>query len=275
MQQWKGNLRKMQAKHADPVDYTLVLGEESIALNALRKSCLVFEFTGKIHCVQCGRKTNKSFQQGHCYPCMRRLHECNLCILHPEKCLVEHGNCPTDDWAHSQCHQHHIVYLANSSGLKVGITRETQVPTRWIDQGAWQALPIFKVKNRYQSGLVEVLLKDYLNDKTNWRAMLRGYPEPIDLVDTRDKLFSRIESELEGLENQLNGPLERLLAANPVTIEYPVDVYPTKISSLSLDKTPCVEGKLLGIKGQYLIFEEGVFNIRKFSGYEVIVTVKQ
>ena len=166
--------------------------------------------------------------------------------------------------------QDHIVYLANSSGLKVGITRATQVPTRWIDQGASQALAIARVRNRFQSGLLEVLIKQHIADKTNWRDMLKGTANPVDLEHEAEKILSRFGSEIDELKERYNPfGINILNGIRVVDISYPVSSYPEKISSYNFDKEPLLEDKLLGIKGQYLIFEEGVINLRKFSGYEI------
>lgn len=265
-----GNIHKMKGVLADPVEYYFILNDQKIPLNQYLEKKITLEFTGEIHCIQCGRKTNKSFQQGYCFPCMRRLQECEFCIIHPERCHVEQGTCPQDDWAHRQCYQQHIVYLANASGLKVGITRHNHVPTRWIDQGARQALPIYQVANRYQAGKIEVAFKQYVSDRTNWRAMLKQDAELIDLEKQRRRL---IDEAKDGIEQALSGFKEEGYAAidkaDSVEINYPIVQYPDKISSLSLDKTPVVAGVLLGIKGQYLILDTGVINVRKFSGYQV------
>lgn len=265
-----GHLQKMKTRLEPTVAYEMRVGEERIVLNALLEKTISLSFTGKIACIQCGRKTSKSFQQGFCFSCFRRLQECNMCIIHPERCLVEQGGCPEDDWAHAQCHASQIVYLANSSGLKVGITRDTQVPTRWMDQGARQALPIFTASNRYQSGVLEVALKAFVADKTNWRTMLKQTVPMIDLLAERDRLFKEAEKEInQALAISGEGNARFLPDEKPIEIRYPVLHYPAKVSSLSLDKTPEISGKLLGIKGQYLILEHGVLNVRKFGGYEV------
>jgi len=268
-----GNIKKMRAELQDPVQYYFRLNDEEVALNEHLDSNITLRFTGQINCIQCGRVTNKSFQQGYCFPCVRRLQECN-CMLFPEKCKVEQGTCSQDDWAHQQCFQHHIVYLANSSGLKVGITRHTQVPTRWIDQGAHQALPIFQVENRYQSGVVEVALKKYVADKTNWRTMLKQVAPPLDLHQQRARLVSEAESELSELIDKYDGQIQPLNDADNVELNFPVLAYPEKISSLSLDKTPEISGKLKGIKGQYLILDNGVINVRKFGGYHIELEIQ-
>ena len=168
--------------------------------------------------------------------------------------------------------QSHYVYLANSSGIKVGITRGSQIPTRWIDQGASQALPIFRVGNRYQSGLLEVAIKQHVSDRTDWRKMLKGEAEPLDLAATRDDLVAACGQQITALQAQFGGEnIEYLPDEAIVAIEYPVEQYPEKVKSLNLDKTPLVEGVLTGIKGQYLILDSGVINIRKYSGYKLDV----
>jgi hypothetical protein len=266
----RGILRKMAVELTDPVSYWMRIGDDEIKLNDYIGKEISLGYKSNIHCVQCGCPTKKSYQQGHCFLCMRRINECDNCMLHPERCHVEDGTCAHDDWAHDHCHQEHIVYLANSSGLKVGITRHTHVPSRWIDQGASFALPIFEVKNRRQAGLVEVAFKKYVNDKTNWRVMLRNEVPDIDMHKERERLFSEARADLDKVIKSYDpGVIQEIPDPQLVTINYPVLNYPTKVSSLSLDKTPTIQGTLQGIKGQYLIFENGVLNVRKFGGYEV------
>lgn len=260
----------MKTTHDNPVCYVLRIGNENIALTPFLEKPLHLHYTGNIFCIQCGRKTDKSFQQGYCFPCYRRLLECNLCIIHPERCQVEQHLCPEDDWAHEQCHGAHIVYLANSSGLKVGITRWQNQPSRWMDQGAAQALPIFKTENRYQAGLIEVALKAYVADKTNWRNLLKQNAEPLNLIKERDRLLQEAKEPLLSVQERYPEEIA-VLNESVKDFRYPVLQYPEKITSLSFDKQPAVGGNLLGIKGQYLIFDSGVINIRKFSGYEIVV----
>lgn len=263
-------LKKLKSELTLPINYYFRVDEEHVLLNASLGKSISLRHTGKIFCIQCGRKTNKSFQQGYCFPCLRRLQECQLCMIHPERCLVETGQCPENDWAHAQCNQPHIVYLANASGLKVGITRHTQVPTRWIDQGAIQALPIFTVKNRYQAGVMEVALKQFVADRTNWRVMLKNEVTSLNLIDERDKLRQQAEKEILIVINQFNaGDIKPLDETVMTTLSYPVLEYPEQVTALSLDQTPEITAQLLGIKGQYLILDRGVLNLRKFSGYEI------
>lgn len=265
-----GHLRKMNTELVQPVQYTLDLDGQSVCLNPVIGHPLTLRYSGAIHCVECGRKTNKSFSQGFCYPCFKKLASCDSCIVSPEKCHYDEGTCRQPEWGEAHCLQPHYVYLANSSGVKVGITRGTQVPTRWMDQGAVAALPVMKVKTRKISGLVEVAFKAHVADKTSWQKMLKGVAEPVDLVARRDELLAELDGELSTLKAELgDDSMELVSDADVVDIEYPVDTYPEKVKSFNFDKTPEVGGILQGIKGQYLIFDTGVINIRKFGGYEV------
>jgi hypothetical protein len=268
-----GILRKMHTTLAEPVDYRLVLNDSELPLAPYLGKYLALTYTGNIYCIHCGRATKKSFNQGYCYPCFMRLAQCDTCIVKPELCHYAAGTCREPQWGEQHCMQAHFVYLANSSTLKVGITRQGQIPTRWIDQGAVAALPILKVQSRYLSGLMEVAFKDHVADKTNWQQMLKGEAAPIDLAAERDRLFSEVQDALKDLRYRFgDDAVEVLPDAVVVNIHYPVLNYPTKVKSLSFDKEPQVAGVLQGIKGQYLMFDTGVINIRKFGGYEVTVT---
>ena len=266
----EGNLHKMSSVLETPVSYSLELvKKQETKMNSLIGKKISIEFSGQINCVHCQRETKKSFSGGYCYPCSRKLAETDMCILKPETCHFAKGTCRDETWAQSHCMQPHFVYLANSSGLKVGITRQSQVPTRWIDQGAIGAIPIFKVKTRYHSGVVETLMKKYMPDKTNWRKMLTNDVSEIDLEFTRNDLADSLEDEIEDLKDQQGIEMIEFVEDPPTFIEYPVNIYPEKIKSLSLDKMPSISGVLNGIKGQYLILDVGVFNVRKHSGYKV------
>ena len=266
----EGPLSKMTATLADPIEYRLSLGDQNVSMNALIGSQIKLEYLGLISCSHCGRKTKKSFSQGHCYPCFQKLARCDSCIVKPEKCHFDAGTCREPDWAERNCMQEHVVYLANSSGLKVGITRHNQIPTRWIDQGAVQALPIIRVRTRQQSGFVEILLAETVADKTNWRAMLKGENAPLDLAAEAAQVIGRYRARLDDLRIRFGDEaIEFIEDAQPVELRYPVAEYPEKVSSHNLDKTPEVGGRLMGIKGQYLILDTGVLNVRTFSAYHV------
>jgi hypothetical protein len=253
-----------------PANYTLPLGDARVQLNEWIGKKIRLRFTGAIRCTHCNRKTKTSFNQGYCFPCFKALAQCDSCIMSPEKCHFHLGTCREPEWAETHCRTDHIVYLANSSGVKVGITRASQMPTRWLDQGAVQALPIARVADRYLSGLLEVLCKDFVADKTNWRALLRGDAEGVDLVASREQLMSEASGGIAELQAKHGVAAVQLLPdADEQRFLYPVARYPEKISTFNFDKEPVVEGVLLGMKGQYLLFAEGALNIRKFTAYEV------
>lgn len=264
-----GRLRKMPAEAGDPVSYVLAVGDARVEMNELIGQPLRFDFEGVIRCVNCDRTTKKSFNQGHCYPCFRKLASCDSCIMSPEKCHYHLGTCREPEWGETHCMIEHVVYLANSSGLKVGITRGSQVPTRWIDQGAVDAIPMLRVATRYLSGLVEVACKKHVADRTNWRAMLRGDVAELDLVQERQRILALIAEDLAALREEHGQDAIREVDERGLELSYPVQTWPEKIKTHNLDKTPEVEGVLEGIKGQYLILDTGVINIRKFTGYEV------
>lgn len=283
MSEFSGHLQKMAARAvpseagadrcADTVQYDLILDQQAIPLTPLIGKTVRLEYVGDIHCCHCGRKSKKSFGQGYCYPCFSKLAQCDSCMMSPEKCHFHLGTCREPEWAKQVCFNEHIVYLANSSGIKVGITRATQVPTRWLDQGATQALPIARVATRKQSGLIEDCLRQDIADKTNWRAMLKGNAEAVDLEVERDRLFDLFSPQLNSIiANENPGDIELLYESDDYAFNFPVEQFPTKITSFNLDKNPLVEGTLQGIKGQYLLLDTGVINIRKFTSYSVSVS---
>jgi len=269
----RGTLSKMATRlDESAVQYSFRLDDVEIPVNDLIGKPLRLEYLGAIHCTHCGRKTKTSFSQGYCYPCMTKLAQCDVCIMSPERCHYDAGTCREPSWGEQFCMTDHVVYLANSSGVKVGITRATQLPTRWLDQGASQALPIVRVATRQQSGLVEDLFRSQVADRTNWRALLKGDAAPVDLAEVRDMLFDTCGAGLSMLQERFGLQAIQPLHDTPVLeIRYPVEAYPAKITSFNLDKNPIAEGTLLGIKGQYLIFDTGVINIRKYTAYQLAV----
>ena len=268
-----GCLQKMTTQLADPVIYRLPVGDAEVDLNPLIGQQIQLRYSGKIFCVHCQKKTSKSFNQGYCYPCFIKLAQCDMCIMKPETCHYAAGTCREPSWGEEFCFQPHIVYLANSSGIKVGITRQSQIPTRWIDQGAVQAMPVFQVASRQVSGLVEVALAKHVSDKTSWQQMLKNNVQPLNLPALRDELLAKCTAELSAISDRFGADALHFLAdAEEVDIHYPVLQYPAKVKSFNLDKDPEVSGVLQGIKGQYLLLDTGVINIRKFTGYEVDVS---
>ncbi len=260
---------KLDDKHC--VQYQLPVGDELLELNPRIGQTLTLTHTGNIFCNNCNKKTKKSYAQGHCYVCMSKLASCDLCIMKPETCHYDKGTCRDPEWGQANCFVDHYVYLSNTSGIKVGITRHTQLPTRWIDQGATQGLPIFKVKTRLISGLVETALASFVADKTHWQAMLKGNNEDVDLKAKAQELIPQIESRLQEVIDSKGEDAVIRLDEEIQAINYPVLEFPTKVKSHNFDKNPVVSGVLMGIKGQYLIFDTGVINVRKFGSYEVSV----
>lgn len=253
----------MQAQLDDVVQYQLNLSE-SINLNAYVGKEISLEWLGTINCVKCGKLTKKSFGEGFCYNCFTTAPEAAECIIRPELCRAHLGEGRDQEWEEAHHNQPHVVYLAASSAVKVGITRATQIPTRWIDQGASSAIRLAETNNRYEAGVIEVALKPIFTDKTNWRKMLTNdIDESIDLEEAKWEL-----------EEQLPGDILDQFSENDEVIElqYPVLEYPSSVKSISFDKHPKIKGNLAGIKGQYLIFDNGeVLNIRKHTGYYIEV----
>jgi hypothetical protein len=255
----------MQTEFGNPIQYYLVFENSFLNMNQLLDKKIEINFVG-FQCLNCAKK-KKIFRQGFCYDCFYSSPAVGDWIMKPELSTA-HLGIQDRDLAYEQKVQlqPHIVYLALSSEIKVGVTRKTQVPTRWIDQGATQAISIVEVPNRYLAGITEVALKDHYADKTNWRKMLTNSIETVDLVSERLKVEKLIPNEVqEYFYSQKNDLYE---------MQDPVLAYPNKVASLSLDKTPSFQGKLKGIKGQYLLFEDGtVFNIRGSEGYVVTINI--
>lgn len=264
---FEGNINKMQVRLGNEdlsgvrtASYSLPLGAAVIFMDEQAGRKIGFEYKGRINCIHCGRETKTSFAQGYCYPCFTSLPQTDACIVRPELCQAHLGISRDMGWSEKNCLQDHYVYLAVSSGLKVGVTRSANIPTRWIDQGAERAIRLASTPNRNTAGLIEVELKKHFNDKTNWREMLKGgAPAAIDLLEEKKKAAGLLP---DGMEDFIS------LDDEIIEINYPVLEYPQKVKSINLEKTPSYEGILMGIKGQYLIFEGGdVINIRKYAGY--------
>ncbi len=266
----RGSLLKMRTEaklingKIEPI-YSLLFNNDCLTFNDLLGKVVRIEYENKINCVKCGAVTKKSYSQGFCYPCFISASETEECVLRPELCRAHEGVARDMEFAKRYCLNDHFVYLAISSGLKVGVTRASKIPTRWIDQGAYQAIKIAQTPNRYTAGIIEVALKDYFADKTNWRNMLTNKIDlSRDLLDEKARIEELLPMDLA----------EYICDCDDITeIKYPVLAYPEKVKSINLDKTPFIEGVLQGIKGQYLIFDDNrVINIRKHGGYKVSIT---
>lgn len=262
---YEGVLTKMQTEFSNPIQYYLVFENSFLSLNQLLGKEMEIQFVG-YQCLNCGKK-KKIFRQGFCYDCFMSSAAAGDWIMKPELSTA-HLDIEDRDLEYEKKVQlqPHIVYLALSSEVKVGVTRGTQVPTRWIDQGAVQAIPIVEVPNRYLAGITEVALKNHYADKTNWQKMLKNEIPQVDLIKEKNSLQYLIPKEVQEFYHLDKNDL--------FDLHYPVASYPTKVNSLNLDKSPNFSGKLSGVKGQYLIFEDGtVFNVRTFEGYVVKIEV--
>lgn len=259
-----GNLSKMAAQFKEQnIEYALRISNLKIPLHPLLNNPITLEFTGRINCVSCGKITKKSFGQGFCYNCFMSDAENAECIIRPELCMGHLGKGRDPAWELEHHVQPHVVYLACSGGVKVGVTRSTQVPVRWIDQGATKAIILSETPNRYLAGITEVHLKSFFNDKTDWRKMLRNIQDPIDLLVEKEKARAHLPDDLIQYVNK---------DTHIFSLNYPVLKYPDKIQSHNLEKNPVISGILTGIKGQYLMIDDNkVINIRNHSGFHVIM----
>lgn len=256
-----GNLSKMKVSWQKPVQYQLILEGESVNMNDLLGKEISLEYNGLINCVSCGKVIKKAYGQGFCYPCFIKSPMNSECIIRPELCRAHLGEGRDPEWEEKHHNQPHVVYLALSGGLKVGVTRVDQIPTRWIDQGAFRASLLAETPHRQLAGEIEVAMKNHLSDKTNWRKMLKWEAEDNDLIDIKEEILEEMPEEFEEFASFSDKTWE---------IHYPHLDIPTAIKSLNLDRDPLIQKELMAIRGQYLIFrDQSVINLRKFSGYQI------
>lgn len=262
-----GNISKMKTEPEEPVHYHLPAGNQIVDMQKIIGNELSINYLNQINCISCGRKTQKSYFQGYCFPCFRTLPQTDEDVLHPERCRAHLGIARDMEWAEKHCLIDHYVYLAITGGIKVGVTRHTQVPVRWIDQGAETIIKLCKTPDRYTAGMIEVALKKHIPDKTNWRKMLSARQNEYDLRREKQKALSYLPDKYKIYQSADDEIFH---------FSYPVEKYPVKPTAVKLETTPHIQGVLSGIKGQYLIFENGnVFNIRKHNGYLVEITCNQ
>ncbi len=263
---FRGHLKKMIAKPENPVVYEQEWDGDDFIWNDLLGQEIRMQFLEEIRCIRCGRITRKSYHQGYCYPCYKTAPQTADCILHPERCMAHKGIARDLEWSEKNCLQDHFVYLTQTSNIKVGVTRGSQVPTRWLDQGAVAAVRIAKLPNRNRAGELEVALKKYIADKTNWRNMLKETPIEEKLLEAeRKNILPKISKDFS----------DYLIEDDTIQhFNYPVEKYPEKVKPINLEKDKQMKAKLMGIKGQYLIFDEGlVLNVRRHNGYLVEIEV--
>lgn len=255
-------LHKMNTSMGDPIEYCLHSKENKFLMNELLNKKIQIKWNGNIFCQKCAKKTKNSFGEGFCYPCFISAPEASPCIIKPELCQAHLGIGRDIEYEEKHHNQPHIVYLAATDKVKVGVTRDTQIPTRWIDQGAHKTIILAETPNRYLAGITEVALKEFYSDKTNWRSMLKNInDESIDLIEEKWRCCDLLPSDLQKYFTE---------EENVNEFTYPVEEYPAKVSSMNLVKTPSISGVLTGIKGQYLMFDkEYVFNVRRHTSFEV------
>jgi len=256
---FSGKLGKMPVVLEDVATYYLKSELGEVCLNDYIGKPVKIEFADAYECVSCNKSINKLFGQGFCYPCFANAPENSPCIIRPELCEAHLGKGRDIAWEERNHNQPHYVYLAKSSAIKVGITRSTQIPNRWIDQGATAGLLIAEVPYRQLCGEIEVALKEIFTDKTSWQKMLKNEVTLEDLETAREEAFELLPDAYEPF---------LLYDEDVLEINYPALKFPSKVKSQKLEKVKTLEGVLQGIKGQYLLFsEDRVINIRSHSGY--------
>ena len=262
MMKFSGHIKKMISKHIEPISYEIPIDDDLIPISNYLNKIIKIHFLNEIHCIECNREIKKTFAQGYCYPCFISSPSTSECILKPELCRAHEGGDRDMEWSNKHCLKDHFVYLSLTAGAKIGVTRATQIPTRWIDQGAVQALKFAKTSNRYEAGCIEVQMKNHISDRTAWQRMLKNeIDENIDLIQLKNELIDVIDDEYKQFILQ---------DESVVDFAYPHIKFPEKVKSLDLLKVNHIEARLIAIKGQYLLFDNNtVLNIRKHTGFTI------
>ncbi|MCB9202480.1 MAG: DUF2797 domain-containing protein [Flavobacteriales bacterium] len=259
-----GTIKKMITQNGNPIQYYGDFNGEFVNINQLITKNLEIEHTG-FECFNC-HKNKKILAMGYCFDCFSKVPQTGEYILRPELSTAHLEKEDRDlEYEKKVQLQPHVVYLANTGNLKVGVTRETQIPTRWIDQGASETILFAKTENRYLAGIIEVELKKYISDKTQWKKMLSNDIKTIDLLKEKDELREKLSNELQKYIAN---------SSNSYIFNYPLYENPKKIKSFSFKNHTTLNDKLIGIKGQYLIFENQVLNWRTHEGYTIELRVK-
>ena len=263
---FSGQIKKMISQHLIPISYNIPIDNDLIPISKFLDKIIEINFLNEIHCVGCNREIKKTFAQGYCYPCFINSPRTSECILKPELCQAHKGESRDMEWSKEHCLKEHFVYLSLTAGAKIGVTRSSQIPTRWIDQGAVQALKFAKTSNRYEAGSIEVAMKNHISDRTAWQRMLKNeIDESIDLFQLKSQLIDIIDDKYKRfiLEDE-----------SIETFSYPHISYPDKVKSLDLLKVTSIHARLIAIKGQYLLFNDNtVLNIRKHTGFKISLIV--
>lgn len=263
--EFTGQISKMISKIDNPIEYVLPIGENKLALNKYIGKLIQIKFNDEIRCIHCNNKIKKTYMQGFCYPCFISLPQTEECVFKPHLCKAHLGQARDMDWAKDNCLSPTYVYLSLTSNLKVGVTRYNHVPSRWIDQGAHFAIKFAKTPNRYLAGLIELEISKYISDRTQWRKMILGHYDNLNLINKKNDLRKYLPKKLEKYYLKNNELIE---------FEYPIAKSLEKINSFNIEKFKSIKKKLIGIKGQYLLFDDNhVLNIRKYSGYNFTIKI--
>ena len=238
---FKGQIAKMTSVLNNPINYLLPIGNHNIDINKIIGKSIHISFHGEINCIQCDKSIKKTYMQGYCYPCFISLPQTEECVFKPHLCRAHIGEARDMSWSKKYCLTSTYVYLSLTSNLKVGVTRNMNLPSRWIDQGANYAIKFAKTPNRYLAGMIELEISKYISDRTKWRQMIKGDYEFVNLIDKKTELLSLLSNEYSKYVVNQN---------NLVELNYPMKSNPLKISSINLEKTPDVKGIITGVKGQ-------------------------
>ena len=263
--EFTGQISKMVSSIGNPIEYVLPIGEKKLILNKYIGELIQIKFNDEIRCINCKNKIKKTYMQGYCYPCFISLPQTEDCVFKPHLCKAHLGEARDMAWAKNNCLVSTYVYLSLTSNLKVGVTRHSHIPSRWIDQGAHYAIRFAKTPNRYLAGLIELEISKYISDRTQWRKMILGQYDELDLINKKNDLHEYLPSNLD--KYYLNNE-------NIVELKYPIIINLEKIKSFNIEKFKSIKKKLIGIKGQYLMFDDShVLNVRKYTGYNFTIKV--
>ena len=263
--EFTGQISKMVPSIGNPIEYVLPIGEKKLILNKHIGELIQIKFNDEIRCINCNNKIKKTYMQGYCYPCFISLPQTEDCVFKPHLCKAHLGEARDMDWAKNNCLVSTYVYLSLTSNLKVGVTRHSHIPSRWIDQGAHYAIRFAKTPNRYLAGLIESEISKYISDRTQWRKMILGEYDELNLIDKKNDLYEYLPNNLD--KYYLNDE-------NIVELKYPISNNLEKIKSFNIEKFKTINKKLIGIKGQYLMFDDNhVLNVRKYTGYNFTIKV--
>jgi len=263
--EFTGQISKMVSSIGNPIEYVLPIGENKLILNKYIGELIQIKFNDEIRCINCNNKIKKTYMQGYCYPCFISLPQTEDCVFKPHLCKAHLGEARDMDWAKNNCLVSTYVYLSLTSNLKVGVTRHNHIPSRWIDQGAHHAIKFAKTPNRYLAGLIELEISQYISDRTQWRKMILGEYDELDLNKKKNDLQEYLSNNLK--KYYLNN-------ADMIDLKYPIIKNLEKIKSFNIEKFKTIKKKLIGIKGQYLMFDDNhVLNVRKYTGYNFTIKI--